>query len=118
MITAHCGIPKSELMNFTLRGFKSLYQEVVDEAEFFASYSLRSRYAEKGKPAEHWVYKKKKNGLDSFATEASGFLSGLGMNADEILKDALKEEEPEKFKNEVSEDEIEEIRRKIAAGEM
>lgn len=118
IITAHCGLPKSEQVKLTLRSFKVLFNECIGEAEFFASYGVRMKYAEQGKPADHWIWQHKVTGLDKIGTEAKGFLGALGMDADEIFKDLNEQENNEGFKNEVTQDEIEEIRRKIAAGEM
>lgn len=118
MITAHCGMPKSEQIKLTLRGFKKLFTEVTSEAEFYASYALRSKYAEKGKPAEHWVWQQKKDGMEKIGTAASSFLQSLGMDEKEVFKDLYAQETSDGFKNEVSQDEIEEIRRKIASGEI
>lgn len=118
IITAHSGLPKSEQLKLTLRGFKQLYNEVIGEAEFFASYALRCKYAEKGKPAEHWIWQNKKSGMDKIGTTAGGFLQSLGMDEKEVFKDLYAQDNNESFKNEVTQNEIEELRRKIAAGEI
>lgn len=117
IIAAQTGLLPAQQYELTIRGFENLYSEVTGYAEFLASYALRAKYAEKGKPADHWIWRKKKNRLEGMGHEASGFLAGLGMDAKEILEDVYKEDENVGFKNEVTADEIEEIRRKIANGE-
>lgn len=84
IITVHTGIMKDQLLNMTMRGFDMLFNEVVEEAEFFASYALRARYAEKGKAADHWIWKDEVKGLNKVGTSLNGFLSNLGMGGDGI----------------------------------
>lgn len=109
IIMAHTGIPKEEQMKLTLRGFKLLFQEVIGEAEFFASYALRAKYSEKGQTADHWIWQNKKSGMDKIGVKASSFIQSLGFNDEEVFADA--DDAPP-----AQDVDIEEIRRRIANG--
>ena len=85
IITAHCGVNKQTLMQYTMRSLQLLFEECAGEVEFT---TLRPTmlYAGKAKELEHWIYKKKKDRLDGYITSVESYNKSMG--GDGIVKQA------------------------------
>lgn len=85
IITAHCGISKQELMKYTIRSLRLLFEECVGEVEFTTLRPIML-YAGKAKDIEHWVYKKKKDKFDGYITSVESYNKSMG--GDGVIKQA------------------------------
>ena len=56
IITAHCGVNKQTLMQYTMRSLQLLFEECAGEVEFTTLRPIML-YAGKAKELEHWIYK-------------------------------------------------------------
>lgn len=77
IITAHCGLSKKEQLEMTMRAHSMLFDEVYGEIEFTTTRPILL-YAGKGKDIDHWIYRKKKDKLDSYITEKSKLVQQMG----------------------------------------
>lgn len=77
IITAHCGLSKKEQLEMTMRAHSMLFDEVYGEIEFTTTRPILL-YAGKGKDIDHWIYRKKKDKLDSYITEKSELVQQMG----------------------------------------
>ena len=77
IITAHCGLSKKEQLKMTMRAHSMLFDEVYGEIEFTTTRPILL-YAGKGKDIDHWIYRKKKDKLDSYITEKSELVQQMG----------------------------------------
>lgn len=85
IITAHCGIDKKTLMQYTMRSLQLLFEECAGEVEFTTSRPIML-YAGKAKDFEHWIYKKKKDRLDGYITSVESYNKSMG--GDGVVKQA------------------------------
>lgn len=85
IITAHCGIDKQTLMQYTMRSLQLLFEECAGEVEFTTLRPIML-YAGKAKELEHWIYKKKKDRLDGYVTSVESYNKSMG--GDGIVKQA------------------------------
>ena len=85
IITAHCGIDKQTLMQYTMRSLQLLFEECAGEVEFTTLRPIML-YAGKAKELEHWIYKKKKDRLDGYITSVESYNKSMG--GDGIVKQA------------------------------
>ncbi len=77
IITAHCGLPKKEQLEMTMRSHSMLFDEIYGEIEFTTTRPI-ALYAGKGKDIDHWIYRKKRNKLDGYITEKSTLVQQMG----------------------------------------
>lgn len=77
IITAHCGVLKSDQLNMTMRSHQALFDEVCGEVEFTTIRPI-AIYGGKGKELEHWIYKDKKNKFDGYSTSVEQFNKSMG----------------------------------------
>lgn len=80
IITAHCGIDKQALMQYTMRSLQLLFEECAGEVEFTTLRPIML-YAGKAKELEHWIYKKKKDKFDDYFTGVSSYQNKFGGEA-------------------------------------
>jgi hypothetical protein len=80
IITAHCGIDKYTLMQYTMRSLQLLFEECAGEVEFTTLRPIML-YAGKAKELEHWIYKKKKDKFDDYFTSVSSYQNKFGGEA-------------------------------------
>lgn len=85
IITAHCGIDKQTLMQYTMRSLQLLFEECAGEVEFTTLRPMML-YAGKAKEFEHWIYKKKKDRLDGYVTSVESYNKSMG--GDGVVKQA------------------------------
>ena len=85
IITAHCGIDKQTLMQYTMRSLQLLFEECAGEVEFTTLRPIML-YAGKAKELEHWTYKKKKDRLDGYVTSVESYNKSMG--GDGVVKQA------------------------------
>ena len=85
IITAHCGIDKQILMQYTMRSLQLLFEECAGEVEFTTLRPIML-YAGKAKELEHWIYKKKKDRLDGYVTSVESYNKSMG--GDGVVKQA------------------------------
>lgn len=85
IITAHCGIDKRTLMQYTMRSLQLLFEECAGEVEFTTLRPMML-YAGKAKEIEHWIYKKKKDRLDGYVTSVESYNKSMG--GDGVVKQA------------------------------
>ena len=85
IITAHCGIDKQTLMQYTMRSLQLLFEECAGEVEFTTLRPIML-YAGKAKELEHWIYKKKKDRLDGYITSVESYNKSMG--GDGVVKQA------------------------------
>lgn len=85
IITAHCGVNKQTLMQYTMRSLQLLFEECAGEVEFTTSRPIML-YAGKAKELEHWIYKKKKDRLDGYVTSVESYNKSMG--GDGVVKQA------------------------------
>lgn len=85
IITAHCGVDKQILMQYTMRSLQLLFEECAGEVEFTTLRPIML-YAGKAKELEHWIYKKKKDRLDGYVTSVESYNKSMG--GDGIVKQA------------------------------
>lgn len=85
IITAHCGIDKQTLMQYTMRSLQLLFEECAGEVEFTTLRPMML-YAGKAKELEHWIYKKKKDRLDGYITSVESYNKSMG--GDGVVKQA------------------------------
>lgn len=85
IITAHCGINKQTLMQYTMRSLQLLFEECAGEVEFTTLRPIML-YAGKAKELEHWIYKKKKDRLDGYVTSVESYNKSMG--GDGVVKQA------------------------------
>ena len=85
IITAHCGIDKKTLMQYTMRSLQLLFEECAGEVEFTTLRPIML-YAGKAKDFEHWIYKKKKDRLDGYVTSVESYNKSMG--GDGVVKQA------------------------------
>ena len=85
IITAHCGVGKQTLMQYTMRSLQLLFEECAGEVEFTTLRPIML-YAGKAKELEHWIYKKKKDRLDGYVTSVESYNKSMG--GDGIVKQA------------------------------
>ena len=85
IITAHCGIDKQTLMQYTMRSLQLLFEECAGEVEFTTMRPIML-YAGKAKELEHWIYKKKKDRLDGYITSVESYNKSMG--GDGVVKQA------------------------------
>ena len=85
IITAHCGVNKQTLMQYTMRSLQLLFEECAGEVEFTTLRPIML-YAGKAKELEHWIYKKKKDRLDGYITSVESYNKSMG--GDGIVKQA------------------------------
>lgn len=85
IITAHCGIDKQTLMQYTMRSLQLLFEECAGEVEFTTLRPIML-YAGKAKELEHWIYKKKKDRLDGYVTSVESYNKSMG--GDGVVKQA------------------------------
>lgn len=90
IITAHCGMPKSEQLKMTYRSHCLLFEEVSGEVEFSTArlmvFLANMFSGKKGRPQEidHWIYRKKKGKFDGYVTELNQHTSKFGADANLI----------------------------------
>ena len=77
IITAHCGIDKQALMQYTMRSLQLLFEECAGEVEFTTLRPIML-YAGKAKELEHWIYKKKKDKFDGYFTSVGSYQEKFG----------------------------------------
>lgn len=77
IITAHCGIGKRVLMQYSMRSLQSLFEECAGEVEFTTLRPIML-YAGKAKELEHWIYKKKKDKFDGYITSVESYNKSMG----------------------------------------
>lgn len=77
IITAHCGIDKQTLMQYSIRSFQLLFEECAGEVEFTTVRPI-ALYAGKGNEIEHWIYRKKKNKFDDYFTSVGAYQEKFG----------------------------------------
>ena len=85
IITAHCGVNKQTLMQYTMRSLQLLFEECAGEVEFTTLRPIML-YAGKAKELEHWIYKKKKDRLDGYVTSVESYNKYMG--GDGVVKQA------------------------------
>lgn len=85
IITAHCGVNKQTLMQYTMRSLQLLFEECAGEVEFTTLRPIMI-YAGKAKELEHWIYKKKKDRLDGYITSVESYNKSMG--GDGVVKQA------------------------------
>ena len=85
IITAHCGVNKQTLMQYTMRSLQLLFEECAGEVEFTTLRPIML-YAGKAKELEHWIYKKKKDCLDGYITWVESYNKSMG--GDGVVKQA------------------------------
>lgn len=85
IITAHCGINKQTLMQYTMRSLQLLFEECAGEVEFTTLRPIML-YVGKAKELEHWIYKKKKDRLDGYVTSVESYNKSMG--GDGVVKQA------------------------------
>ena len=85
IITAHCGVDKQTLMQYTMRSLQLLFEECAGEVEFTTLRPIML-YAGKAKELEHWIYKKKKDRLDGYVTSVESYNKSMG--GDGVVKQA------------------------------
>lgn len=85
IITAHCGVNKQTLMQYTMRSLQLLFEECAGEVEFTTLRPIML-YAGKAKELEHWIYKKKKDRLDGYVTSVESYNKSMG--GDGVVKQA------------------------------
>lgn len=77
IITAHCGISKQTLMQYSMRSLQLLFEECAGEVEFTTLRPIML-YAGKAKEFEHWIYKKKKDKFDGYITSVESYNKSMG----------------------------------------
>lgn len=77
IITAHCGISKQALMQYSMRSLQLLFEECAGEVEFTTLRPIML-YAGKAKELEHWIYKKKKDRFDGYITSVESYNKSMG----------------------------------------
>ena len=85
IITAHCGVNKQTLMQYTMRSLQLLFEECAGEVEFTTLRPIML-YVGKAKELEHWIYKKKKDRLDGYVTSVESYNKSMG--GDGVVKQA------------------------------
>lgn len=76
IITAHCGIPKKDQLNMTIRAHQSLFEECVAEVEYTTTRPI-ALYAGKAKDVE-WIYKSKKDKYSNYITTLEDYNKSMG----------------------------------------
>lgn len=90
IITAHCGMPKSEQLKMTYRSHCLLFEEVSGEVEFSTArlmvFLANMFSGKKGKPQEidHWIYRKKKDKFEGYVTELNQHTQKFGIDSNAI----------------------------------
>lgn len=79
IITAHCGLPKSEQLKMTFRAHQSLFQEVYGEVDYTTKRPI-AVYAGKDKDIENWIFHKQKNKYDKYVTSVESYNKSMGGN--------------------------------------
>lgn len=77
IITAHCGLSKSEQLHYSMRSLQLLFEECAGEVEFTTLRPIML-YAGKAKELEHWIYKKKKDRFDGYITSVESYNKSMG----------------------------------------
>lgn len=77
IITAHCGLSKSEQLHYSMRSLQLLFEECAGEVEFTTLRPIML-YAGKAKELEHWIYKKKKDKFDGYITSVESYNKSMG----------------------------------------
>lgn len=77
IITAHCGLPKKEQLEMTMRAHSLLFDEVYGEIEFTTIRPI-ALYGGQGDKLEHWIYRKKKDKFNGYITEKSQLVQQMG----------------------------------------
>ena len=79
IITAHCGLPKSEQIKMTLRSHSLLFEEVCGEIEFTTVRPIALFGGDSDK-LDHWIYPKVKGKFDGYITSIEQFNKSMGGN--------------------------------------
>lgn len=77
IITAHCGLPKREQLEMTMRSHEILFEEVYGEIEFITIRPV-ALYGGQGDKLEHWIYRKKKGKFDGYIMDKSQLVQKMG----------------------------------------
>lgn len=77
IITAHCGLSKTEQLNMTYRSHCLLFKEVSGEVDFTTTRAV-ALFGGKGKELDHWIYKKKSGKFDEYVTELKQYAGKFG----------------------------------------
>lgn len=77
IITAHCGLSKSEQLHYSMRSLQLLFEECAGEVEFTTLRPIML-YAGKAKELEHWIYKKKKDKFEDYFTFVEQYSNKFG----------------------------------------
>lgn len=77
IITAHCGLSKSEQLKMTIRSHQLLFNECCGEVEFSTTRPI-ALYAGKAKEIDHWIYKRKKDKFDGYITSVESYNKSMG----------------------------------------
>lgn len=77
IITAHCGLSKSEQLHYSMRSLQLLFEECAGEVEFTTLRPIML-YAGKAKELEHWIYKKKKDKFEDYFTSVEQYSDKFG----------------------------------------
>lgn len=83
IISAHNGMPKSELANLTFREHTMIFNEVCGETNHLTTWPI-ALYSGETNKIEHWIFKKKQGKLDGYITERNQFARKLGANPNYI----------------------------------
>ena len=77
IITAHCGLPKREQLNMTLRSHSMLFEEIVGEVEFTTIRPV-ALFGGKSDKLDHWIFKKKKDRFDGYIQSVDSYAQSMG----------------------------------------
>lgn len=78
IITAHCGLPKREQLQMTMRAHSMLFEEVRGEVEYSAIKPI-ALYAGQGADVE-WIFPKKSNKFDGYFVNEKNYNKQMGGN--------------------------------------
>lgn len=84
IVTAHCGLPKREQLEMTMRAHQLLFNECVDEVEFTTTRPI-AVYAGKTNEMEHWIYKRKKDKYSDYVMSVEEYSKSIGGDS-QVLK--------------------------------
>lgn len=77
IITAHCGIPKSEQIKMTYRSHQMLFDECAGEVEFETVRPV-AMYCGKGDELSHWIWSKKNDKYSKYMMSVDNYNKSMG----------------------------------------
>lgn len=77
IVTAHCGLSKSEQMKMTMRSHQLLFKECAAEVDFITIRPIALNNG-KAKDLEHWIFRKKHDKFDGYMVSMKDYKKSFG----------------------------------------